>query len=720
MRQIGAALRRARDWPWLPWGLFGLGGIGAALLHHLPAQLGLPLPAAAYPASLGFWAPWLALAGAAWLWQRRQAGPAGGWEQRELGGRRRELVSLGLLALIIGLGGWLRLRVLLDAPERAAAVYLDYDESVYAGAASLLRQGHWLYRDVFLPHPPGGPALIAGMLRLLGLERLSLEGLVRLRQLVVGLELLSMLGAYLTARQLGGRAAGLLAALAYASGGLLVTLGRQVMLEPLQAPLLLFAAAAYVRGLADAKPRRWLLAAGGLAGAACAIKLVGAVLPLAMLLHLALLRRWADWRWTALGAAAAGALILAPFLLHAPLELPRQVIGAQLGRSQYGLTPFRRAQELFSRPDQAFLAVASVLGALALALRARAAPLHPAWGMILLWTAGLWAFIGGAPSFYEHYYASLALGPVCLAGACALAFAPGGARLAGWRRWAALAPLLALPLALSSEIPTYRQVVRDDFLAEAALRLAAEARPEQAILAFEPTPALLAGHNPIQMADGQFFLDTFLWWSTVTPAEQHAQLAGMLDRAEFVLLDEGRLADADPSARELLRRRLEREFWSRPFIAHPSLPPLLYYRVAPPRSLAEFAGGPELLSAEPPRWRQDGPGLEWTVYWRAAQAPAGGELLFVHIVGPGDAKLAQIDVAPAAELAGRPGLVTPQRLRVPLAAPPPDGEYRVLAGLFNPADGTRRPASSAGNRLPGDAALLAVIRCAGGICQAAP
>ncbi|HEY1013323.1 MAG TPA: hypothetical protein VGE07_11500, partial [Herpetosiphonaceae bacterium] len=442
-------------------------------------------------------------------------------------------------------------------------------------------------------------------------------------------------------------------------------------------------------------------------------------LPLAMLLHLALLRRWAAWRWAALGLAAAGALILAPFLLRAPLELPRQVIGAQLARTQYGLTPLRRAQELFSRPDQAFLAVAGALGALALALRARSAPLHPGWGLLLLWTAGLWAFIGGAPSFYEHYYASLALGPVCLAGACAMAVAPES-RPVGWRRWLASAPLLALPLALSSDLPTSRQVVRDDFLAEAALRLRAEVAPDQDILAFEPTPALLAGHNPIQMADGRFFLDTFLWWSTVPPAEQRAQLDGMLDRAEIVLPDEGRLAYADPSARELLRSRLEREFWSRPFIDHPDLPPLLWYRVAPPQSLAAFAGGPELLSAETPRWRDELPGLEWTIYWRASQPPPADELLFVHVVGPDDAKAAEIAVAPAPELAERQGLVTPQLLRVPFAAPPPDGDYRVLAGLFSLADGARRAASGAGGRLPGDAATLAVIRCAGGSCEALP
>ncbi|HEY1012533.1 MAG TPA: hypothetical protein VGE07_07490, partial [Herpetosiphonaceae bacterium] len=151
MRQIGAALRRAQERPWLPWGLFGLGGIGVALLHHLPAQLGgalgLPAPNPTYPPALGFWAPWLALAAAAWLWQRRLIGsaPAGGWDPPapRAGGRRREpargWIDLALLALILALGGWLRLRVLLDAPERAAAVYLDYDESVYAGAASLLR-----------------------------------------------------------------------------------------------------------------------------------------------------------------------------------------------------------------------------------------------------------------------------------------------------------------------------------------------------------------------------------------------------------------------------------------------------------------------------------------------------------------------------------------------------------------------------------------------------
>jgi 4-amino-4-deoxy-L-arabinose transferase-like glycosyltransferase len=627
-----------------------------------------------------------------------------------------------LLALIVGLGALLRLLPLLDTPARAAAASLDYDEAVYAGAASLMRQGYWPYHDFFLAHPPLGIALLTGGLWLRDAVWLDLPTFVVLRQTVALLDCLAIVGCYLTVRRISGVAAGLLAALVYAAGGMITMVGRTIMLEPLQAAMLAFAAAAYVRCLDSRRPRTWAAIAGALVAAACTVKLTGGVLVLAMVLHLALLRRWRALGILALTGALTGLLLLAPFLAQAPVELVSQIVLAQLARGQDGAVPFRRAQLLMSQPDQALIAVGTALGLLRLGLAAARRRLQPGWGMLLLWGVGLWAAVAGWASFFAHYYVTLALAPACLAGAALLPPEPAQARSFALRPASFVAALgrylrsyvvvtvgigLLLALVLARETTTYSAVEHDDNIIADALALRAITPPDRDVLLFEPTIAILAGHNPARLPGGQFFLDTYLWWSYVDGwgGDTRGQVQAMFDKAQLVILNGDNLRRIDKPLQRELAERLRREFWYRPLV-HTQL----HYRVVSGDARAVFDGQIELLSAELPSWQADPAGVQVLTYWRTATPPTPDQAVFVHMLAAGGDRVAQIDLPLQGADDWKPGEVMPLPLLLALPMPPPDGDYRLVLGIYSFNTGERLAVRG------GDTVELAHVTCAAGRC----
>jgi Dolichyl-phosphate-mannose-protein mannosyltransferase len=702
----------------LAWALFLVGLLGVVFAHHVPEQLVLAATGApaefalALPPRVPLWLPWGCVLAAFLLWQTGRMpntlmdspSPLHPFTPSPLHPFTRSLAPVLMLALIVGLGALLRLLPLFDTTIRAASASLDYDEAVYTGAASLMRQGYWPYRDFFMAHPPLAMALLTGGLWLRDAVWLDLPTFVALRRAVALLDCLAIIGCYLTVRRIGGVAAGLLAALAYAAGGMLAAVGRAIMLEPLQSALLMFAAAAYVRCLDSHRPRTWAAMAGALVAAACLVKLTGGVLVLAFVLHLALLRRWRELGVLAAAGVLTALLLLAPFLAHAPLELPGQIMLAQLVRGQDGATPFRRGQLLMSLPDQALLAVGAALGLLRLGLAAARRRLHPGWGMLLLWGVGLWAAVGGWAAFFPHYYATLALAPACLVGAVLL---PEGAPTRGWRL--ATAGLgLVLALALARETTTYGDVERKDDLVADTLALRASTPPDRDVLLFEPTIAILAGHNPARLPGGQFFLDTYLWWSYVDQrgGDARAQVEAMFDQAGLVILNGEDLRRIDKPLYRELAERLHHEFWYRP-LAYAQL----HYRVVGGDARAVFDGSIELLSAEPPRWQADPAGVQVPTYWRAAAPPAPDQALFVHLLAASGDRVAQIDLPLQGAYDWKPGEVMPLPLLLPLPAPPPDGDYRLVLGLYSFSTGKR-----AAIRGAGDTIELARVTCVAGQC----
>ncbi len=184
-----------------------------------------------------------------------------------------------------------------------------------------------------------------------------------------------------------------MAALAYAAGGILATGRCDYAARALQAALLVFRCGGLcallwmAAGLAHG--RRW----PALVAAACLVKLTGGVLALAMVPQL-WLRRWRELAALMAGGGLAGLLLLAPSWAHAPVEQVSRWCWRSLPRGRDGAVPFRRAQLLMSRPDQALIAVGAALGLLCLELAAARRRLHPGWGLLLLWGVGLWAARG--------------------------------------------------------------------------------------------------------------------------------------------------------------------------------------------------------------------------------------------------------------------------------------------------------------------------------------
>ncbi len=97
--------------------------------------------------------------------------------------------------------------------------------------------------------------------------------------------------------------------------------------------------------------------------------------------------------------------------------------------------------------------------------------------------------------------------------------------------------------------------------------------------------------------------------------------------------------------------------------------------------------------------------------WRIREPVEEDLTVFVHLVGPDGALAGQADGYPLLGLApfwlwdGGQTLRDRRELDWPAGAPA--GSYRLLAGVYNAADGERLPAfDEAGNPLPDDAMLL--------------
>src|SRR5262249_42900508 len=149
---------------------------------------------------------------------------------------------------------------------------------------------------------------------------------------------------------------------------------------------------------------------------------------------------------------------------------------------------------------------------------------------------------------------------------------------------------LILALALARETATYRDIARKDDLVADALALRDSTPSDRDILLFEPTIAVLAGHNPARLPGGQFFLDPYLWWSYVDQrgGDARAQVRAMFDQAQLVILNGEDLRRIDQPLYRELAERLRHEFWYRP-LAHAQL----HYRVVSGDARAVFDGSIE-------------------------------------------------------------------------------------------------------------------------------
>ncbi len=182
---------------------------------------------------------------------------------------------------------------------------LDRDEGAYGYIGANLASGTIPYRDAFDHKPPGVYVFYA-------FASLGPDKVTAVRLATDILFAVSLLLIFTISARIYGRAAGLVAALAWAALGNSFRIeAARANTEQIMVPFLLLAVWSFQKGLGKSSPY-WLLASGFASGIALLIKQV-AVLPALVLLGFLVLRAISQRNWrrstVEIGAATAGAAI---------------------------------------------------------------------------------------------------------------------------------------------------------------------------------------------------------------------------------------------------------------------------------------------------------------------------------------------------------------------------------------------------------------------------
>ena len=333
--------------------------------------------------------------------------------------RARTRLRPGLGAALVGIvlfGFLLRLVVLVTGQDGIAThVHPGYDESVYLGAAWLVRSGSLPYRDFVFVFPPGflvlllpisetaswfgGPALTVTWVRVLA----AVAG-------AVNIWLIGRVGSRWV-----GPVGGIVAALLYATMPFVVHTEASALQEPFVNLGVLLAVVVWSGRDDGTITSRRLVGAGLLLGVAISMKLVAGVVLVPFLLTGPYTRPVADRLRLALAACAPVAATSAIFaVLVGWRPLFEQAFEAQIFRGRDGeglsrvnsLLPFLRGQvgaTTFVGPS-AWIAV-SIFGAMcagAIWKGGRAGRLWGATGATIL------VSLMASPSYYRHYGVLLA------------------------------------------------------------------------------------------------------------------------------------------------------------------------------------------------------------------------------------------------------------------------------------------------------------------------
>jgi alpha-1,2-mannosyltransferase len=293
--------------------------------------------------------------------------------------------------------------------------YMGYDDGVYYTAAAKLVFGELPYRDFVLLHPPG-IALVLAPFAELGRLTSDREGMAVAR---VAFMLLGALNAALTARVASvlGRGAALVAGGFTAVWVHAAYVDRTTLLEPLGSLALLVGLLLLgpVLRQQGARAGRAELLGGAALGLGVCVKAWG-VVPLAVVGVFVL----ADRGWRAavrlvVGAAAAGLVVVGPFLVAAPAATVRMILLDQVGRPESRTPRVERFTGLLGvvqyvgrerRTAVVVLTLVTGLVVIALTLLALRAPAARLWAALLV-AHGL--LLLAAPIYFPHYSAFLAV-----------------------------------------------------------------------------------------------------------------------------------------------------------------------------------------------------------------------------------------------------------------------------------------------------------------------
>jgi alpha-1,2-mannosyltransferase len=355
--------------------------------------------------------------------------------------------------------------------QRGGGLYalMGYDDGVYFTAAAKLLSGQLPYRDFTLLHPPL-ITLVLAPFAALGRWTSDRDAMAVAR---VAFLLVSAANAALTARVASrlGTVAAVVAGGFMAVSVTVVLADRSTQLQTLGTFLLLVALLALYPWTDRARIRvchAQLLAGAALGLATCA-KLWNAVPLLVVAVALLVTHGRRPALRLIAGAAAAGILVMGPFLLAAPAAMLRMTVQAQLGRPGIGSSPLERLPRLigvlpYLSEDRVALVVAVTLvagavlvGLTVLALTAREAR---------LWVALLAAnslVLLAAPVFFGIYAGFIAAPLSLVIGAATALVAAGLRRTAPGGVSAAAAAVTVTALAVLGLATVAAAPTRDSF-----------------------------------------------------------------------------------------------------------------------------------------------------------------------------------------------------------------------------------------------------------------
>lgn len=238
---------------------------------------------------------------------------------------RQSLAVTEIAALLIMLILALSLRLYgLVPPERGLRYAQDADEGAYLTSAQLMLQGYLPYRDFFAVIPPAAIYFFAAVLRLTYAPWGSPSGFMAARYLCVAVGTASVLVTYLIGRKVGGRWAGLLAAIIVAVDGIVVAQDRRAMLEAPSNLFTLLAILAYLRAMESNSPLP-LVGAGVCSTLALLSKGTALIVPLLIVLHILLRRRFRALLIFTVTVAATYLPLAGYFLITCPEQFLKQV-----------------------------------------------------------------------------------------------------------------------------------------------------------------------------------------------------------------------------------------------------------------------------------------------------------------------------------------------------------------------------------------------------------
>jgi 4-amino-4-deoxy-L-arabinose transferase-like glycosyltransferase len=436
-----------------------------------------------------------------------------------LTGRRSEraLKLAGVAIVVAAVGGWLLRLLPLLRPGGIFAAPVDFDEGAYFSASALLADGHVPYRDFVLPSPPGLAYLLAPIALVAGPE--TGFAAARIGMTILGAASIFLVGR-LALRHLGP-AAGVVAALVYATYPEAVLQEHGVFLEPALNLALLAAAALWLSIPETSEPRKLNLRAVGaglLCGLAMAFKLWALLVVVALLLALPARARVARALQLVGGLALATLVLWGPMVALAPGRFFHQVAYFQAARPPDGIVSrHARLESIFFRDDGISTAIQSRhFAATILALIGLAFVASSRTRGRLERFAGLWfvmavaSFVFSRP-YYEMYNSFLAPSAALLAGVAAAGLLGVASRVRAAPAIAAVATAAALIAPLVRLPQTIDEGEKREFTVAATGDLIRARIPEDAcLIAFQPAQLLAADRLPTVGRGREFAVDPYV------------------------------------------------------------------------------------------------------------------------------------------------------------------------------------------------------------------